>query len=147
MNDEATYTLTVSKAQLAAISNACEIVARLGLGQVKDALQALRGQAGTRDFLDAVAVKEIEDVIHQHGGFCGGSSWSVGHNKDTDRLWVVHGACRYRLAWDRAIADGEATADGVSTDKAGHIWGTYYQKPLNWSGEPLPAVVKVVVTS
>lgn len=94
-----TYQITLTAEQAELIRNALEACARMGIGQIEDALT----------FYPAVefrppgwheAMGQIESIMQTFRKPCSLKS-------DTHRrLWSMMTSIRNRLAWDRAVADG-----------------------------------------
>lgn len=105
------YTLTVTTQQAMAISRACEIVARLGIGQFRDALECLPTVTfcpdGWHDDMDAIGERLSR---HMHGNVDGWrSNLGIHHEKVSDEsrvLFDLHRVIRHRLAWDGAVERG-----------------------------------------
>lgn len=103
MSDK-TYTLHINAAQARVISTACEVLARLGMGQFRDALEHLPLRdtfpPGWHDDMDVIAhilKKHTTNMIgtgHHHG--IGGSKTS----EASKTAWDLYQVVRHRLAWD-----------------------------------------------
>lgn len=133
-----TYTLHVTAAQAQTISRACEVLARLGIGQVIEGLRELPQAEGIdwTDFHDdcqAVSTLMSKYMPHRINGY----SSNLGiYNADKDaRLaWDLHQVLRHRLAWDRAKTEG--WTDGT-TRNWNEMMGVHYDEPLKVCEEPL----------
>ena len=125
------YTVTLTEVQLEALSYAADIVARLGIGQIKPALEATpidwKGKCGsvhnTIELCERLMRNEwVPNLIHNH------TSFSI-HSKEVKQLspilYDLHQVFRHQLSWDRAIADGEATAPNSK-----FMMGVSYDTPL-----------------
>ena len=139
MTKEKTYTLTLTETQVREISHACDVVARLRIGQSLDALRELR--TVTEDRLREDLWK-LETYISETLGFAPGSSFGVGLFEDADRLFDIHQVLRNRLAWDAAIEKG------LVKENEARNWPQMmtvdYDEPMKYSSEqPLPVIKKV----
>lgn len=139
-----TYTLTISAAQAQTISKACELLSRIGAGQIKEAFDKLPLQKD----IDWKTYHAMVDSVHaqlpaflKQGVDGWRSSLGVGHPDlppDSDIAWDIHTTIRHRLAWDTAIATGKAAKEDERTDK---LLGCAYDPPMRFSREPLPTIV------
>ena len=139
------YTISLTDAQAQVLSTACEILARLGIGQYDDALRHLP----QRDGIDWGAwhddMRTIGEMLSRHmvNGIDGyRSSLGINHAKTSDEsqvAWDMYQVIRHRLAWDRAIAAG--ITDGTVRDWS-QMMGVHYDKPMKSSAEPLAQINK-----
>ena len=105
-----TYTLTLTHTQARTLSTACEVLARLGMGQFKDAFDCLP----LRKDIDWSAwhddMEQISRILSKHmqGGIDGiRSSTGISNASEEARAaWDLHAVIRNRLSWDRATAEG-----------------------------------------
>lgn len=143
--DQPTYLLEVSKEQLQVLSAASELLARLGMGQVEDALERLplRPPADRDNARWHEDVREIRQRVAAHTirGVDGGRFLSI-HSKDVSdsarTAWDLYQVMRNSLAWDRAAAEG------VIQPGEGRKWpqmlSTHFDAPLPVSGKALAKV-------
>lgn len=139
-----TYTVTLTEKQIGVIQAACEVLARLGIGQFSDALDWLPTKPDYDRWHDDQI--EISRILKRHmiDGIDGYSSnFSVHSPKVSESVriaWDLYQVVRHRLSWDRAIADGY-----VASLDAPRNWnkmlGVCYDNPMVISSEP-PAVIK-----
>ena len=100
----ATYHLHINEAQARAISHACEILARLGMGQFKDALECLPlkeyAPDGWWDDMEGIAhiLKKHTTVMHGVGAYHSIRSHKTSDTSKTAR--DLYQVIRHRLAWD-----------------------------------------------
>ena len=127
-----TYTITLTATQAATISHACEVLARLGMGQYTDALECLPTKELCPDGWHE-DMQAIGHILSKHAPI-----HNIHNHKREPRrtamsnvAWDVYQVTRHRLAWDRARADGH-TGDKPPT------WGVSFDAPLQTSPEPLP---------
>lgn len=122
-----TYTLHLNAQQAAVISKACEVLARLGIGQFKDALECLP----TTEFCPPGWHEDMEGISHilkkhtniTHGV---GAYHSIGGHKTDERskiAWDVYQVVRHRLAWD--------------ANPEGNPMSVMFDPPMKTSKEPL----------
>lgn len=141
----ATYTLTVTAKQAAIISQACELLTRLGLGQWPEFIRHLPGDA----FVHACELEnELRPVM---------AAWFARHPIGKDKVVIngwrsslgigsqhvssearvafdLHQVIRHRLAWDKAVADG--ITDGQTRDWS-RMMVVNYDDPMRCGPEPL----------
>lgn len=106
------YTITITERQAQIISLACEILARLGIGQWRHAIE----QLPLKDKIDYEQWHKDLDYIgtilmdHTIDGVDGWRRSHGIHSKkvsDTARVaWDIHHVIRHRLAWERAVKEG-----------------------------------------
>lgn len=133
-----TYTLEVSQNQLQQISLACELVARLGLGQISDIQKHLPFKKENVDW------SKYHDALHEFMKEIGSELCHDGnlgiHNSDvtesTKILFDIHGVARNQLSWDRAIESGVVESRESPRDWSKMI-GVHYDDPMKYGNEPL----------
>ena len=123
---------------------ACEVLARLGMGQFKDALEHL--PLRTQNFDIDAWHDDMEDLArilskHMPGGIDGIRSSTGISNADEDArtAWDLHAVIRHRLAWDRAKAEG--VTDGTKREWPA-MMQVSYDEPMKYSEEPLAKMEK-----
>ena len=132
------YTLTITERQARVLSMACEVLARLGMGQFKDALDHLP-EAKKRDWSAwHDDMEQISRILSKHMP-CGidgiRSSTGISNADEEARAaWDLHAVIRHRLAWDRAIAEG--VTDGTKREWPA-MMQVSYDEPMKYSEEPL----------
>ncbi len=138
------YTITVTDKQARTLSMACEVLARLGMGQFKDAFENLPLRTKGLDW--SAWHDDMEDVArilsrHMQGGIDGirSSTGIYNSNEDTRIACDLHEVIRHRLAWDRAIAEG--ITDGTER-KWPEMMQITYDEPMKYSEEPLAQMEK-----
>ena len=138
------YTITVTDKQARTLSMACEVLARLGMGQFKDAFEHLPLRTKGLDW--SAWHDDMEDVArilsrHMQGGIDGIRSSTGINNADEDArtAFDLHAVIRHRLAWDRAIAEG--ITDGTER-KWPEMMQVSYDEPMKYSEEPLAKMEK-----
>lgn len=134
------YQLTVTEEQLQAIRDACEIKARLHLGQLDDALRCCYNKDGV-SVVDYDTIKSVEAIIKPLQGLRPHASYGIGAFRIVDRLWEIYSTVRHRLAWDRAYAAGKIKSG--EPRNWSEMMGVQYDEPMSVSGEPLPKVEKI----
>jgi|SRR5690554_935521 len=118
-----TYTLHLTEKQAAEISHACEILARLRMGQIDMALRELP--------LETPMEYEQEQYVSNYLR----SLYRPGGIRVDEYAWDLHQVIRHRLAWDRAYRDGIVNP-GDARDWS-QMMGVIYDEPLPMSNEPL----------
>lgn len=134
------YQLILTEEQLQAIRDACEIKARLHLGQFDDALRCCYNQYGV-SVIDYDTTRAVEAIIKPIQGLQANSSWGVGKFHDADLLWEISSTLRHRLAWDRAYAAGKIKPG--EPRNWSEMLGVQYDEPLKLTDEPFPLVEKL----
>jgi hypothetical protein len=141
-----TYTLTVTQQQAAVLQVACEFLARIQCGQVRQVFDHLP----LRKDLDYGILHDIEDNLTERmpeilvNGIDGWrSSLGVGNKNlppSSDIAWDLYCVIRHRLSWDKAIEKG--IVDSVdSPRKTPEMMGVSYDSPMKWGSEPLATIV------
>ena len=138
---EQTYTLTVTLQQAHALAHACEIVARLGMGQFRDALEELPREVTDWDQWHA-DMDSIGAMLKQHMAL-GVDGWhrhlGISHTKTSEQAkvsWDLYQVIRRRIAWDKAVADGEVDSLDAPRNWS-RMMGVHYDEPLKTSAQPL----------
>ena len=136
------YTITVTAEQARIISNACELMARIGIGQWAEFLYYLPGANkmnwnDMREELLPVMERHLKPFVGIDGWY---SSLGVGSDKsapDTDEAFDLSAVIRHRLAWDRAVDNG--ITDGV-TRNWDVMMAVDYDEPMRCGSEPLARI-------
>ena len=139
---ERTYTITVTERQARIISNACELMARIGIGQWQEFLNYLPGANkmnwnDMREELLPIMERHLKPAVGINGW---NSSLGVGSEKsapDTDEAFDLSAVIRHRLAWDRAVDNG--ITDGV-TRNWDVMMAVDYDDVMHWGKEPLAEI-------
>ena len=142
---ERTYTITVTERQARIISNACELMARIGFGQWMEFLNYLPGANELnwnemREGLLPIMERHLKPVVGINGW---SSSLGVGSDKSapgTDEAFDLNAVIRHRLAWDRAMDNG--ITDGTTRNWTG-MMSVDYDDPMHWGKEPLARIEAV----
>lgn len=107
---EATYTLRLTETQAKVLCTACEVLARLGIGQFRDALahipldhhRAADEVLNWHDDLDLIGDRLSRHTIGNVNGW--NSSLSIFHplvNPEARIAWDLFQVLRHRLVWDK----------------------------------------------
>ena len=100
-----TYTITLTATQAATISHACEVLARLGMGQYTDALECLPTKELCPDGWHE-DMQAIGHILSKHANVHG-LRYSQKHEARRTAMsnvaWDVYQVTRHRLAWDRRL--------------------------------------------
>lgn len=137
-----TYTVEMSEKQMRVVSIACELLARVGIGQL--------------DFLDWLpledkrlfphkAKRQISAItkcytIDQVDG--GQKSLGIRNEKTESECqiaWEIYQTFRHRLSWDRAVKDGVVESLD-SPRKWDCMMGVNYDEPMQITDEKLPVI-------
>jgi hypothetical protein len=123
-----TYTLHITAAQAQTISHACEVLARLGMGQFRDALECLplREYApdGWHEDMEGIAhiLKKHTTIMPGIGAYIENTSRKTSEKSKV--AFDVYQVIRYRLAWEK--------------NPKGDPMSVQFDKPMKTSTEPLP---------
>lgn len=126
-NDELRYVLSMTEEQARAVSRACELYARLRIGQLDELNFELLLFKSREDICERreqalnllLLLKKIYfPELNGHG-----HSYGVGHDEVSDRAWVAYQAMRYAMAWH------DHPEGGI---------GVHFDPPMPLSNEPLP---------
>ncbi len=140
-----TYTLTVTEEQAKVISTACELLARIQGGQIKEAFVHLPLDKN----LDWDVYHEIQDNLTERmpeilkggiDGWC--SSFGVGSSelpKSHDIAWDLYQVVRHRLSWERAVEDGVVESVD-SPRKFPEMMFVSFDEPMQYGTEPLAKI-------
>jgi hypothetical protein len=142
-----TYHLTVTKRQAQVIQSACELVMRLGLGQLDHVMDHIlhlpklrtppspRSEAATEEWYSSTKnVRDLLDAVtFAASGFAHGASYGIGNSAlppETTIAADIRDVIRHRLAYD-GLQPGE---------KPG--WTVNFHTPMGWGSEPLVSIRK-----
>ena len=130
------YTLTLSAQQAAVLQEALEVYARLGMGQVDDALRCLPAPA-TVDICERAEV--IREVERQLAPVMRGPDGRLPPTSQPSKsAWDLFQVVRHRIAWDHAYARGVLKPG--EPRRWSEMFGCQYDEPLPSSGEPLARI-------
>lgn len=139
-----TYTLTVTRQQALTLQVACEVLARLGLGQFRDALDHLPTREfrpeGWHEDMDAIGAILSKHIIQGVDGWrhsLGISNDKAGDTANKD-AWDLHCVIRHRLSWDAAIERGDIKPG--EPRKWPEMMGVSYDEPMRHGKEPLARI-------
>ena len=121
------YTLTLTSRQAAEISSACEIVARLQMGQVDMALRELPGEQPK----DYDALREIQEMIER--------LVPAKIERGDSIAWDLYQVIRHRLSWDRAYESGQI--EKGERRNWSIMMGVNFDEPLKMGDEQLAVIV------
>lgn len=136
------YRLEVTEAQFRAIELACEVCARIKIGQPGMAVSMLGVTDGKgENIMDYGMKRDIDIIIKPMMGLAMNASFGVGKFVAADNLFDLHEAIRYRLSWDAALADG-LVQPGES-----RRWPEMFEDVATtshtWGDQPLAVVTKI----
>jgi len=138
------YQITLDREMLGRLSNAMELLSRFQFGQFQYLLESIKDAKkrhistelarSATSYLDRV-LKPVMGLSHPH------SSWGVGHDEEIDAFWDMYTACRYRLAWDRAVETG-VIAEGEAR-KWPEMMQVNYDEPTHFSRHFIEVVKRI----
>lgn len=120
------YTLHLTEKQAAEISHACEILARLRMGQIDMALRELP--------LDKPMEYEQEQYVSNYLR----SLYRPDRIRIDDAAWDLYQVIRHRLAWDRAYSKGIIKPGDPR--KWPEMMGVMYDEPMQMGDEPMAKI-------
>lgn len=141
-----TYKIELNEKQLAALSQACEVLARLGIGQWRDAFDKLPLDRDRLDYKHFNTDREvINSIVRKYlkNGVDGYNSSLSIYNEEVSEdaviAWDMHQVFRKELAWDYAVEKGwvESKEDQRCWS---NMFGVDFDDPLHTSKEPLPKI-------
>jgi len=143
-----TYTLTITEEQAKTIQVACELLARIQGGQVREVFQHLP----LREGIDWSVYHEIQDDLTKRmpeilkdeiNGW--NSHFGVGHPdlpKSHDIAWDLYQVVRHQLSWEYAVEQGWVE-DLNSPRKWDKMLGVSFDEPMRFGCEPLAKMEKI----
>ena len=135
-----TYTMTLNETQAGTVQIACEVLARLGIGQFRDALE----QLPTTEFVpdgwheDMAAV---ENILRRHMQPNGKTPNQISTREQHQTAWDLYTLVRHRLSWDRAIDEGRIKPG--EPRKWPEMMTVNYDDPHHTSKQPLAKIEEV----
>ena len=129
-----TYTITLNEAQAGTIQIACEVLARLGIGQFRDALEQL---PTTEFFPDGwhEDMAAVENILRRH------MQPQISTREQHKVAWDLYTLVRHRLSWDRAIDEGRIKPG--DSRKWPEMMAVNYDDPHHTSKEPIAKIEEV----
>ncbi len=136
------YRIELTEAQLKSLAIACEVCARIKIGQPGMAVGMLRLRDSDDNVLwDYAFERQIDEAIKPKMGLGMNSSWGVGKYPDADVWFDLYTAFRHRLAWDDALDKGIVKPGGHR--QWPEMMGVDYDEPMHWGDQPLAVVAKI----
>lgn len=134
-----TYTITITEKQAATLRDACELMARLGAGQLKFALDYLPLETfrpiGFNDACDR-AIRALQPFLTRQDD-ANTSPYRKRQHETGQTAWDLHQVIRHRLAWDSAIERGVIKR---GEPRKVEMFGVHYDNPLRLGVEPLAQI-------
>lgn len=134
------YILTITERQAETLIQATEVLARLGMGQFRDAL----GYLPTREYIPEGWHEDMDTI----GGILSrhmDSTLGIRHRdvRESSKIaWDLHQVLRHRLAWDNAVRNG--VIESVETPrKWPDMMQVFYDDPMRVSNQPLATIEPV----
>lgn len=136
-----TYQITVSETQAKAIEAACDLMARIMIGQSHEIVRHLpldkHHQPNTWDL-----GRSIEAITKPACNLLLNSSYGVGYSEKADLLFDLVEVLRHKFAWDQARAENLLTPDGRRDHAT--MGGVCYDAPMQWArNHPLAKIEAV----
>lgn len=122
------YTLTLTEAQARVLSSACELLSRIGMGQIEECAEYIPEEQIRKP--DRLELKQaLENLTPLATGLSRGAYHSIAAAGWMARTaYDLHQVLRHRLAWDR--------------EPAGGIF-VRFDEPHRLGPEPLPTISRV----
>lgn len=127
------YQIELTANQLQHMMIASEVVARLGMGQIDDALRVIPGLD-----LDYSAFRNIESILADHGMKKTGIAESENHHRI---LWDLYQVMRHEFFWDKAVEEGLIKSRQDKRKMPEMIY-VQYDEPRQVGDEPLCKIKK-----
>jgi len=139
-----TYTVTLTEAHMRVISTATEVLARLGIGQIKDAIDWLPLRSPFADGLheDCRAIESILSKYNKMGVNGYNSSLGIANSETSESAkiaWEIYQTFRHRLSWEIAIEEG-IISDLNSPRDWTKMMGVNFDEPMKITYAPLPLI-------
>ena len=134
------YTITLNEAQAGTIQIACEVLARLGIGQFRDALEHLP----TVEFMPPgwhEDMDQIGQILSKHMQPNGKTPNQISTREQHKVAWDLYTLVRHRLSWDRAIDEGRIKPG--ESRKWPEMMTVNYDDPHHTSKEPMAKIEEV----
>jgi hypothetical protein len=135
------YTIKLTKKQAETVMTACEVLARLGIGQFRDALEHLPLQRMPVWSEDLQSIGKTISRYTKHNIDGWQSSLSI-HSADTSdeakTAWDIHQVIRHKLSWRRAIDDGIVATDDPASRDWDKMGGRCFDEPSQIGPDLLP---------
>lgn len=138
------YTIELNKRQVETIMAAMEIYARLGIGQWRDAVDALPLKPDydtwhdDLDAIGAILARHTKRSVNGWQSSLGISSADVAENAQI--AWDVYQVIRKKLSWQRAVLEGVVESEN-SPRNWGKMMSVVYDDLFQVSNEP-PVIIK-----
>ena len=135
-----TYTITLNEAQAGTIQIACEVLARLGIGQFRYALEHMP----TTEFIPDGWYEDmntVENILSRHMQPNGKTPHQVHTREQHKAAWDLYTLVRHRLSWDHAVDEGRIKPG--EPRKWPEMMTVNYDNPHHTSKEPLAKIEEV----
>lgn len=136
-----TYTIELTERQAAIVSQACELVARLGMNQVKEIFEYLPLDFNNIDYsayhddqraIEAILKKYMKKPPYNDS------------NESRSKIaWDLHTVIRKEIAWEHAIEEGHISSKDEPRNWS-KMMGVHYDDPMKTSDQPL---AKITITN
>lgn len=137
------YQITLTKEQVLFISRACEVVARVKLGQFSALVEDMQLPENC-EMTQWELICYINRLLKPILGLDQNASWSVGKFPDADILFDIHEVLRHQIAWDNAIDSGKVESMDMEKRDFTSMVSVQYDTPYQWNKTvPLLKITKV----
>lgn len=148
------YTIELNEEQLHVLSRACELYARVQIGQIREALDELplaypidsESWNEDKETIGRIISKHTIDNVDGWRSSLGISNEQT--HESAKVSYDIHQAIRHKLSWDRAVQEGKvrnpletgAYLDPNNDRNWKEMMGVHYDKPMICSKQPLPKI-------
>lgn len=141
------YSLKINQQQAQTLRLACEVLARLGMGQFHQALENMPidwKKAYSQDWNDdLMAIGKIlsKHTVSNVDGW--GKSLGINNASETSKIaWDLYQVIRHRISWDRAIEEGIVENENSPRDWS-KMMMVSYDEPFKCSEDSLALIEKL----
>mgnify|MGYP006270140011 CR=1 FL=1 len=138
------YTIQVNEEQLNAISESCEFLARISIGQWREVLDYLPVKKSPLDsFVNQHWSYEDEKLLQELFEKYGVISKGISSGTDLAQTsYDIHQAIRHKISWKNAVKQGLVPSEDSKRDFS-TMFGVNYDDPLKISKNKLPIIKEI----
>lgn len=126
------YTLTLTRRQAEELQEACELLARIKIGQIDHAIERLPGYYDMRDY------ERRHETVGEIRRLAAMLTTEATRRRDDGIAWDLYQVIRHRLSWDRAHEQGIVKPG--EPRKWPEMLGVCYDEPMPMGSEPLACI-------
>ncbi|WP_407543756.1 hypothetical protein Q0M94_28545 (plasmid) [Deinococcus radiomollis] len=133
MSTEPTYTVTLTRTQLAAVRDACELLSRIHIGQLEHVAEKLHGLPHEHSMELEKQLRRLNHIVtgleSPHASRAQNETMRLHHQV----AWGIYHAARYQLYMEQL---------GRASD--GNDWSVMSRPPNPEGGQPVPKIKRTV---